>query len=138
MKLGQCFFTPESDTVLKHLWIVATDPDLNPRVAIVNVSTVPGPDNPTPSDAQIRAREHPALVKPVSFVRCEMAKVWLAQDLDQLLQARQLSPTKPAPPDLLAKVRRALLASRHTPIEVKDLLRAQQPDTVDSHGTPGD
>ncbi len=126
MKLGQCFFTPETDTVPRHLCVVATDPDLNPQVAFVNFSTVPGPDNPMPLDAEIRAKEHPALVKPVSFVRCELARVCLAQDLDRLLAARQLSPTKPAPPDLLAKVRRALLASRHTPIEVKDLLRAQQ------------
>jgi hypothetical protein len=137
LKLGQCFFTPETDTVPRHLCVVVTDPDLSPQVAFVNFSTVPGPDNPMLPDAVIRAKEHPSLLKPVSFVRCELARVSLAQDLDRLLTVRQLSPTKPAPPELLAKVRRALLASRHTPIEVKDLLKAQQPVTESASAEEG-
>jgi hypothetical protein len=123
LNLGQCFFTPATH-VSRHLCIVATKPDQSGRVAFVNFSSVPGP-GPIPPDAEIRAREHPALTKPLSYVRCEMARVCLAQELDRLLAIRQLSATKPAPPALLAKVRRALLASRHTPLEVKALLDAQ-------------
>jgi len=124
LKLGQCFFTPETGPVPRHLWIVVSDPGGDSRVAVVNFSTVPGPDNPLPPDACIAAKEHPAIARP-SFVRCEGARVWEAVDLDGLLAAGTLSPTKPAPPDLLAKAQRALMASRHTPTGVKELLRAQ-------------
>jgi hypothetical protein len=71
------------------------------------------------------AKEHPALSRP-SFIRCDQAKVWQASDLDRLLTTMTLSATKPASPALLAKARRALATSRHTPIEVKALLKTQE------------
>jgi hypothetical protein len=124
LKLGQCFFTPQSEAVDRHLWIVVSDPARDLRVAVVNLSTVPGPDGALEADVCVSAKEHPAIGR-ASFIRCEGAKVWQAADLDDLLLKTTLSPTKPAPAALLAKAQRALAASRHTPTEVKALLKAQ-------------
>jgi hypothetical protein len=125
LKLAECFFTPQTETVPRHLWIVVSDPTRDARVAVVNLSTDPGPENPVPADAQVAPKDHPALSRP-SFIRCDQAKVWQAPDLDKLLATKTLSATKPATPALLAKARRVLATSRHTPIEVKALLKTQE------------
>ena len=123
MTSGDCFFTPETATVSRHLWIIVSDPT-GGRVVIANFSTVAGPDNPMPGDCQVAPKEHPAISRP-SFVRCEEARIADGERLTRLLAVRTLAPTKPAPAELLEKVRRALAASRHTPLEVKELLRTQ-------------
>ena len=123
MTPGDCFFTPETASVPRHLWIILSDP-MGGRVVIANFSTVAGPDNPMPGDCQIAPKEHQAISRP-SFVRCEEARIADGEHLTRLLAARMLARTRPATVDLLAKVRRALAASRHTPLEVKELLRIQ-------------
>jgi hypothetical protein len=122
---GDAFFTPEAGSVLRHLWVVVSDPAPNPhRVVIANFSTLP---SPKPDPPEVRAAcdggEHPSLGHE-SFIRCDLARVASVEDLERLLRARQLAATKPAPAPLIQKVRLALLASKNTILEVKEILRA--------------
>jgi len=122
--LGDCFFTPQKDDVPRHLWIVVSDPTRSDRVAFVNVSTTPGPENPPPAGAQIAAREHPAVSRP-SVIRCDEARTATIAELETLFATRQLSGTKPASPELVKKAQLALGGSQHTALGVKALLEAQ-------------
>jgi hypothetical protein len=122
--LGDCFFTPQKDDVPRHLWIVVTDPTRSDRVAFVNVSTMPGPENPAPAGAQVAAQEHPAISRP-SVIRCDQARTATIAELNTLFGKRLLIGTKPAPSELVKKAQTALGASQHTPLAVKALLEAQ-------------
>ena len=123
---GDAFFTPETGSVLKHLWLVVSDPTPNPhQVVIANFSSHPGlkPDPPEVG-ATCQGGEHPALGRE-SFIRCDMARVASVEELERLLHTRTLDATRPATHALVQKVQRALLASKNTVLEVKEILRAR-------------
>jgi hypothetical protein len=98
------------------------DPD---QVVITNVSTKAPPDlDPPEAPVNVEPSEHPS-VSQRSFVRCDQARVAPAAHLAELLANRTLSPTKDAPPLLVQKMQATLLASRHTRLDIKSVLRAQ-------------
>jgi hypothetical protein len=125
LSLGQSFFTPPNAPGGRHLWVVVSDPAQSDKVAIVNLSTrlSRGADQLDPP-CVIAASEHPALSKK-SIVRCEHARLADGKVLEKAVNRRALSPTKFASETLVAKLHRALGASKQTPIEVKELLRGQ-------------
>jgi hypothetical protein len=123
---GQSFFTPANNAVPRHLWIIVSDPSQEAdRVVIVNVSTKTPPDlDPPETPVSIGPSEHPS-VSQRSFIRCDEARITLAEHLEHLLANHTLSGTKAAPSLLVQKMQAALLASRHTQLDIKAILRAQ-------------
>jgi hypothetical protein len=125
LTLGDCFFTPETERVRRHLWIVVSDPAKDPLVVIVNVSTKPSPglapDDPT---CGVAAGEHQAVSRDC-YVRCDEARLIEPAKLEQLFQAGKLTATQAASSKLILKIHAALGASRETPLEVKAMLRFQ-------------
>ena len=125
MTLGDCFFTPETGKVRRHLWIVVSDAAKDASVAIVNVSTK---SNPVTSagdrSCDIAAGEHRSISRE-SYLRCEEARLVEGAKLDHLVRAGKLTPTHAASADLVAKTQAALGESRETRLEVKTLLRVQ-------------
>jgi hypothetical protein len=122
--LGDCFFTPQTADVPRHLWIIVTDPARNDRVAFVNLSTTLGPENPASAGAQVAPREHPTISR-ACVIRCDEARTATMAELQQLFAKQILTGTKPASSELVKKAQTALGASRHTPLAVKALLEAQ-------------
>jgi hypothetical protein len=115
---GAAFFNREAAGVPRHLWFVITEPQEGQAV-IANVSTKPGPDTP---GCRLSPGEHRHISRP-SWLRPEMARGVTAAQLELLADSGQILPTVDATPELLAKLRAALLASDHTPLGVKRLLR---------------
>jgi hypothetical protein len=125
LTLGDCFFTPETETVRRHLWIVASDPFRDALVVIVNVSTKPSPGLP-PDDrtCSVANGEHQAVSRDC-FVRCDEAQLVESAKLEQLFRAGKLTTTHAASMNLVRKAQIALGRSRETALEVKEMLRAQ-------------
>lgn len=123
---GQSFFTPADSNVPRHLWVVVSDPARDAdHVVIANVSTKAPPDlDPPEPPVTIGPREHPS-VSQRSYFRCDEARISPAALLERLLEKRTLSPTKAAPSLLVQKMQAALLASRHTQLDIKGILRSQ-------------
>lgn len=129
MTLGQSFFTPERDTVKRHLWVVVSDSTKNPDVVIANISTRKANNS---EECMVEPSEHPSVSRR-SYIRCEQAFVAKASDLQKLLDARKLSVTKPAPAELVKKIQTVLGASQNTKIAVIKMLQSQgfiQPTTL--------
>jgi hypothetical protein len=103
-----------------HLWIILSDPG---RVAvIVSASTKSlGLDLPI-----IEPGEYPSLSRR-SFVRCDKARLVPAEVLQQTLDRGVIRESHPLPPGFFARVRAAVLASEHTPGEVKEALQPARP-----------
>lgn len=121
---GQSFFTPETQHVRRHLWVVVSAPQQD-RVAIANLSSSPSPDpDPPEVPAVVSATEHPSLTHQ-SFIRCEQARLVTRVELERLIRVQTLSPTRPAPPGLVTKMQVALMTSHNTPLEVKVFLHSQ-------------
>ena len=119
MNPGDTFrFTDPRDE--PHLWIVLSEPG---RVAvIVSASTKNlGLDLPI-----IEPGEHPSLSRR-SFVRCEKARLVAADVLQQTLDRGVIHQSHPLSPGLLARIRAAILASEHTPGEIKEVLQPTRP-----------
>jgi len=125
---GQSFFTPETEGVRRHLWVIVSDPTRTKQLVIVNLSTKPPATAESADPPRVDAGEHPAISQD-SIVRCEEARIVSTADLERLIVARTLSPTKPATPSLVRKLGTVLRASTVTPLNVKRLLE-------DQHGGP--
>ena len=122
---GHSFFTLQSPTVPRHLWTVVSDPTRARRVVIVNVSTKPSPSRGVGDATTAVAKgEHPSVGHP-SYIRPEEARLVEPEDLEKLLSAQKLSATRAAPAQFVERLRSVLLAAADTPIEVKDVLRAE-------------
>lgn len=125
LAVGQSFFTPENNSVSRHLWIVASDPAADGQVVIVNLSSKPPPAlEPPESPASIGSGEHPSAGQRC-YIRCDEACVRPAAKIEELLAKGTLSPTRDAPTLLVQKIQAALLSSRHTQLDIKAVLRAQ-------------
>ncbi|MGH9534236.1 MAG: hypothetical protein ACRD2E_05205 [Terriglobales bacterium] len=91
------------------------------RVVIANLSTKPGPDRP---GCVVEPGEHSGISRP-SYLHCEHARVAAAAQLEQLAAQGLIIPAHPAPTALLRKLRAALAASPHAPVEAAAILRHQ-------------
>lgn len=119
---GFAFFNCEAPGVPRHLWLVLSDPAQDAeRVVIANLSSKPGPDRP---GCIVEPGEHPGISRP-SYLRCEHARTVAAVQLEHLAGQGLIAPTQPAAAALLRRLRAALMASRHAPIEAAAILRHQ-------------
>jgi len=102
-----------------HLWIILTDPQRQPSVVvIVSASTKSlGLDLPVIEPGEYRA------LGQRSWIRCDKARLVSTPLLQQNLDARVIRLSHALAPALLTRVRAAVLASPHTPNEVKAALQ---------------
>jgi hypothetical protein len=122
VKIGRCFFTPDSVPGGRHLWIVVSDPAQSTHVAIVSFSTKPDRN----SDAcMVPAGSHRHLPED-SFVRCERARVEVHAALDKKLATRHLSETFDASDALVRTVQDILLACPLTVRGIQKLIADQR------------
>lgn len=102
----------------RHPWIVVSQTGKTDQVVIVNLSSNPGDNNPA---FTVQPHEHPSISKP-SHLRCERARLAAPSALQQLIDLGKLQLSRPVSDELLARVKRALLESSLTPLEVKKCL----------------
>jgi hypothetical protein len=124
LRRGHAFFTPEAPDagVGRHVWFVLSDPAKSPQVVIANLSTL----RPTNGHlgCTVKAREHPSVTRE-SVLRCDMARLQAATQIEDLLAKRVLQETTDASEALVLKLQLSLCDSSDTPNEVKAALDAQ-------------
>jgi hypothetical protein len=93
-----------------HLWVVLTDPQDSPSVAIVNLTTQTNiPDEPL----VLNTGEH-AFIRHKTVVNYAEAKIVSAEELERLIEANLITPHHREPyctPALLEKIRKGVLTS---------------------------
>jgi hypothetical protein len=106
--------------------VVCSESTPDGRVVIANLSTKDGPNGQDPDSlpTTVEPAEHPSISQR-SVIRCDEVRLPKVSELDRLQKYGQLSITKGAPGALVAKIQQALLASRYTALEVKEILRSQ-------------
>jgi len=120
MDLGAAFLSVQ-ESVLEHLWIVLTGPDVDGRVVIVNVtSRVHCADDACLLDVG----DHP-FVSHESAIAYRLAKLVPNTQLDDWERRRYLQPRPGVSAELLERIQAGALASRFTPRGIKVAIRRQ-------------
>lgn len=121
MKAGDTFLI-QNKSINQHLWIVQSDPDVDPSgVVIVNVTTA------YPSKERfclIQAGEHPFVVHET----CISYQHAMVTSLDVLVRRRDeghIGPRPPVSPALLARLRRGVPLSKLIPLRVAAIIARQ-------------
>lgn len=119
---GDTFINSPVPGVPSHLWIVVSDPRLDPEhVVIVNLSSNQGPQG---NNCIVDPGDHD-YVSRRSYVRFDMARVVSAQKLQELLDRNLVSIRRPSSKQLLNRIRTDLLRSKLAPIEAQRIVRAE-------------
>ena len=121
MQAGDTFFIPTPDNPIRHLWIVLTGPDPNGRAVCVNVTSLG--DHIADTTVVLDMGDHPFLEKRsvVLYAKAALLDIRAIEAVlgnpDSRSKWRQFDPCSP---ELLERVRRGLLASKHTKRAIKD------------------
>ena len=119
---GDTFVNNARGGLPSHLWIVLSDPALDPdQVVIVNVTTWKEYHDQT---CILDAGDHPFL-KHRSCVNYPEARLPEASQLRELIDTGLLSPHQSLDPNVLERVSRGALESDRTPIGCAEVLRSQ-------------
>ncbi len=120
MNAGDTFI----DALHGHLWIVLSDPAIDPeRVVIVNLTTYTVDEE---SACVLKKGDHP-FVRHKTAVRYRDARIASPADLKTLREARKLAPREPCSKSLLQKLRGgASEDADRLPKECRELLEEQE------------
>ena len=115
MKVGDTFLYPLSPANSEHLWIVLTNPDVDGRVLVVNVTTAYS-TNKDCVDATVRLNkgEHPFLTKDGSYVYYRGAMMKKITELEADEKAGLLKKHSACSSGLVSLVRDGVCASPHS------------------------
>ncbi len=124
---GAVFFTPNAGQIRRHLYIVISDPTIDPRrVYLVNVTSKKGHEPPEDLACEISPGEDNRIPVPsyVTYAYWEFSSV---EKLESQESQQVLQRSKPVSPDLLRRVREGFLRSEHLSKNVKDDFRKRIP-----------
>ena len=120
MHAGDTFFIPTPDNPIRHPWIVLTDPDPDGRAVCVNVTSLG--DHIADTTVVLDTGDHPFIEKRSVVLYAKAAMLDL-RAIDAMLSLPGSRTTwkrfDSCSPDLLERVRRGLLASKHTKRAIK-------------------
>jgi hypothetical protein len=106
-----------------HLWIVVSNPDLNPeRVVLANITTPQG--KPRDDDIVLKPSDHPWIKHP-SRVQCGGSYHTPLQDIEERLRNGSLTRAAPIRATLVGLIREGMINSRRTPEGVRRILNAE-------------
>jgi|SRR5437879_2350065 len=121
--------------VTAHLWIVASDPDIEQKVLIVNITTQrPYSDNTT----VLKTGDHPFIGRP-SVVSYKDSMIRTVADIEQAKNCGIASPKQACSPGVLARVQAGFAKSQHVPYGLQQYYLRRfppppKPDTLPKSG----
>lgn len=125
MQPGDTFFIPTPDNPTRHLWIVLGPPEPDGRACCVNVTSMG--DHIADTTVILEVGDHPFIEKRsvVNYAKAanlDIRKIEVALN-DPLVPRTNWKKFDCCTPQLLERVRRGLLASKHTKRAIKDQCR---------------
>jgi hypothetical protein len=122
---GDTFFIPTPDNPTRHLWIVLTEQGADGRAYCVNVTSMG--DHIADTTVILEAGDHPFIERQSVVLYAKAANLDLRAIENELNNPASRTNWKQfdcCTPELLERVRRGLLASRHTKRAIKDHCRS--------------
>ncbi len=122
MKQGDCFWNDSAPRLPAHLWVIISDPELDPEnVVIVNLTDATKFSDQT---CILRPGDHADLTKP-SCVAYGFAKITSVAALKKVQQCGSISLTTPASPEMLDKILKGAQDGDELPNAQRERLREQ-------------
>ena len=109
-RAGQTFLYPISEFETYHLWLIATDPNIEGQFAVVSFTSLRGSKDQT---VLLRKAEHP-FIRWDTCVAYMLADIITEQQLRERLESGEAREHTPVPADILALVLDGFLASDYT------------------------
>ena len=106
----QTFLYPISEFETYHLWLIATDPNIEGQFAVVSFTSLRGSKDQT---VLLRKAEHP-FIRWDTCVAYMLADIITEQQLRERLESGEAREHTPVPADILALVLDGFLASDYT------------------------
>lgn len=106
----QTFLYPISEFETYHLWLIATDPNIEGQFAVVSSTSLRGSKDQT---VLLRKAEHP-FIRWDTCVAYMLADIITEQQLRERLESGEAREHTPVPADILALVLDGFLASDYT------------------------
>lgn len=113
----------EDKSIDPHLWIVISDPAIDPdQVVIVNLTSHDDPSKDT--SCVLQAGDHP-WVTDATCVRYKDARIVPEAQLDELIKNKRLRPQEPVSDEMLTKIFRGAELTELLPLKCRKILQSQ-------------
>ena len=131
-RAGQTFLYPFSEFETYHLWLIATDPNIEEHFAVVSFTSLKGSKDQT---VLLRKAEHP-FIRWDTCVAYMLAEVISEQQLRGRLESGEAKEHTPVPADIFALVLDGFLASDYTKKRVRSFI-SQYKANIKASGNSG-
>ena len=131
---GDTFLYPLNENSKEHLWVVATDPDDDGRVAIVSLTSLRGAKDQT---VILRKGDHP-FIKWETCVYYSFADVWSTEKIAVEVAANNAVYLEPLSPDILQLILDGFTSSDFVKNRVLMYLRERKRNRQANANSPHD